>query len=165
VGLRTNFIWDKTMKKYLFLLMLMTNLGCIGFADAQVSIKDPWIRVPAPGQKVAGAYMQITSMKTVFLVSGRSTAAKSVEIHEMSIDNNVMKMRPIPRLELSAGKPVELRPGGYHIMLIDLARTLHKGDIVPITLTVEDPSGQRQTIDVKATVRDAASSGGHHGGM
>ncbi len=83
----------------------------------------------------------------------------------MSMDNNVMKMRPIPRLELPAGKSIELKPGGYHIMLIDLARTLHKGDMVPITLTVEDSGGQRQAIDVKAIVRDAASPGGHHEGM
>lgn len=111
-----------------------------------------WARPTAPGQSVAGAYFKITSTVPAYLVSASSPAAKSVEVHEMSMVDNVMKMRQVAKLELPAGKPVELKPGGYHLMLIDVARPLGKGASVPIKLTVEDKDGKRHTVEVKATV-------------
>jgi copper(I)-binding protein len=62
-------------------------------------------------------------------------------------------MRAIPKLDLPAGKPTELKPGGYHVMLMALDRTLAEGEIVPITLTFEDAAGKRQSVEVKAPVR------------
>jgi copper(I)-binding protein len=76
-----------------------------------------------------------------------------VEIHEMAMDGNVMKMRAIPGLELPAGKTVELKPGGYHVMLMDLKKELKAGDTVPLTLVVEGADKKRETIEVKATVK------------
>jgi copper(I)-binding protein len=151
------------LKSFIMALSSALALFCAASAHAQVTVSDPWVRAPAPGQKIAGVYMQITSGKTAFLISGSSPASKSVEIHEMALDNNVMKMRPVVRLELPAGKPVELKPGGYHMMLVDLVRPLDKGDTVPITLTVEGADGQRHTIDVKAGVRDFTAMGRQHG--
>ena len=125
---------------------------------ADVIVNDPWVRAPVAGQKTAGAYMRITSAKTVFLIGASSPAAKSVEIHKMSMDGGVMKMRPVTRLEWPAGKPVDLKPGGYHVMLIDLVRPLHKGDTVPITFSIEAGAGQREAVVVKAMVKDPAPS-------
>jgi len=112
-----------------------------------------------PGQNIAGAYLKITSASTVWLVGGSSPAAKAVELHQMSLENNVMKMRPLARLELPAGTPVELKPGGYHFMLIDIAHPLAKGERVPLKLMVEDKGGQRHTVDVSAEVGDAPATG------
>ncbi len=131
--------------------------------SAQVTVSNPWMRATPPGQNVGGAYLKITSATTAYLVGGSSPAAKAVELHEMTLENNIMKMRPLARLELPAGKPVELKPGGYHLMLIDLKRPLVKGDSVPLTLTVEEQGGRRQTVDVTAQVGDLVSMGGLHG--
>ncbi|MGL4505135.1 MAG: copper chaperone PCu(A)C, partial [Aeromonas sobria] len=88
----------------------------------------------------------------------RSPAAGVVEIHEMRMDNNVMRMRAVPSLALPAGRTVELKPGGYHMMLMDLKQQMKEGEVVPVTLVVES-GGKRETIEVKATVRAATASG------
>jgi copper(I)-binding protein len=120
---------------------------------AQTQLKDPWVRATVAQQKATGLFVQITSASGGRLVEARSPVAGVVEIHEMVIDGNVMKMRAIPGLDLPAGKPVELKPGGYHVMLMDLKRPLNEGDTVPVTLIVESRDGKRETIDVQAPVR------------
>jgi hypothetical protein len=120
---------------------------------AQVSVKDPWVRGTVAQQKASGAFMQITSAAGGRLVAASSPVAGVVEIHEMAMDGNVMKMRAIPGLVLPAGKPVELKPGGYHVMLMDLKQALQPGQTVPITLVVEGAGGQRETVQVAAPVR------------
>lgn len=129
---------------------------------AQVTVSGAWVRATAPGQKIAGAYLMIKSTTAAFLVGGSSPAAKTVELHEMSMENNIMKMRPVARLELPAGKPVELKPGGYHLMLIDVKRPLAAGESVPITLKVEDQQGRRQNVELKAQVGELVAGGPHH---
>jgi len=62
-------------------------------------------------------------------------------------------MKAVDRLPLPAGKPVDLKPGGYHVMLFDLKASLKEGDVVPLTLTIEDKAGRKSTVEVKATVR------------
>ena len=91
------------------------------------------------------------------LVGAASPAAGITEIHEMKMDGGVMSMRAIPRLELPAGKPVQLGPGGYHVMLINLKQPLKKGDSVPLTLQVEGKDKKVETIQIKAEVRDLTS--------
>lgn len=130
--------------------------------SAQVTVSAAWVRATAPGQTVAGAYMKIVSASTAFLVGASSPVAKTVELHQMSLENNVMKMRALPRLELPAGAAVELKPGSYHFMLTDVAHPLMKGERVLLKLTVEDPGGRRYTVDVKAAVGELASTGAHH---
>jgi copper(I)-binding protein len=71
----------------------------------------------------------------------------------MTMDGGMMKMRAIPQIALPAGKPVTLGPGGYHVMLMDLAQPLKEGETVPVTLTFADKDGRRTTQDVKAPVR------------
>ncbi len=132
-------------------------------ARAQTTVKDPWVRGAVAQQKATGAFFQITSASGGRLVAASSPAAGVVEIHEMSMDGDVMRMRALPALELPAGKPVDLKPGGYHVMLMDLKAPLKNGETVDITLTVEGRDGKRETVLVKAPVRPmTASSGGGH---
>jgi copper(I)-binding protein len=122
-------------------------------AVAQIAVSDAWVRGTVPGQHATGAFMRLTSLGDLVLVGATSPAAKIVEIHEMKMEGGVMKMGAVGRLPLPAGKIVELKPGGYHVMLMDLARPLTEGDSVPITLTFEDKSGKKQSVEVKAAVR------------
>jgi copper(I)-binding protein len=77
----------------------------------------------------------------------------------MAMEGNVMKMRAIPKLDLPAGQTVELKPGGYHVMLIDLKAPLKKGDMVPVKLKVQGKDGKPAEIEVKAEVRDMGAGG------
>ncbi|MEO8676472.1 MAG: copper chaperone PCu(A)C [Casimicrobiaceae bacterium] len=122
-------------------------------AAAQVAVSDAWVRGTVAGQMATGAFMRLTSPVDVTLVGAASPAAKVVEVHEMKHEGGMMKMNAVDRLPLPAGKPVELKPGGYHVMLMDLARPLKEGDVVPITLTFADKAGARQTVEVRAAVR------------
>ncbi|MCX2862195.1 copper chaperone PCu(A)C [Paucibacter sp. PLA-PC-4] len=133
-------------------------------AAAQVTIKDAWVRATVPQQKATGAFMQLSATKDSRLVAVSSSAVPVVEVHEMAMDNNVMKMRQIPALELPAGKSVELKPGGYHIMLMDLKQQVKVGDTLPLTLVFEDKAGKRETVEVKAEVRALGTAAAKHGG-
>ena len=128
-------------------------------AFADVTVKDAWVRGTVPGQKATGVFMQLTSSSDSSLVAVSSPVAKVAEIHTMSMDNGVMRMRPIAALPLPANATVDLKPGGYHLMLLDVA-ALKDGQTVPLTLTVADKAGKRTTQDVQAVVRPLAA-GGH----
>lgn len=130
----------------------LLSAGAVAAADLEVA--NPWVRGTVPAQKATGAFMQLSSKGGVSLVGVASPAAKVVEIHEMVMDNNVMKMRAVPQLEVEAGKVLELKPGSYHVMLIDLKKPLAKGEIVPITLRVEGKDKKVETVEIKAEVRD-----------
>ena len=128
------------------------------FACAQTTVKDPWVRGTVAQQKATGAFMQLTSAQGGKLVSAKSPVAGVVEIHEMAMEGSVMKMRAVPGLDLPAGKAVDLKPGGYHVMLMDLKQQLKEGESVPLTLVVEAKDGKRETLEVKAPVK-ALSAG------
>lgn len=125
-------------------------------AHADVTVKDAWIRGIAPGQHATGAFMQLASPADTTLVAVTSPIAKVGEIHTMTMDNGVMRMRALPSLPVPAGKAVELKPGGYHVMLLDLTGPLADGAQVPLTLTFSDASGKRSTQTVNAVVRPLA---------
>ena len=122
-------------------------------AAGQVSVSDAWVRGTVAGQMATGAFMKLTSSTDVTLVGAASPAAKIVEVHEMKQEGGMMKMNAVDRLPLPAGKSVELKPGGYHVMLMDLARPLKEGDVVPLTLTFVDKAGAKQAVEVRAAVR------------
>ena len=124
-----------------------------GNALAQVTVKDAWVRATVAQQKATGAFMQLQSAQDVRLVGALSPVAGVVEVHEMAMVGDVMTMRAIPSLPLPAGKTVELRPGGYHVMLMDLKAAVKDGETVPVTLIVEGRDGQRQNIEIQAPVR------------
>jgi periplasmic copper chaperone A len=143
-------------------LALFASAGVL----AQITVTEPWVRGTVGGMKATGAFMQIASKADTRLVSAASPAAKVVEIHEMAMVDNVMRMRAIAALPVPAGKPVELRPGGYHVMLIDLVKPLEAGATVPIALTFEGKDGKRETVEVKAEVRAlTAGAPKGHGSM
>ena len=121
-------------------------------AAAQVTVTDPWVRGTVAGQMATGAFMKLQSAKDARLLEAASPVAGVVEIHEMALENNIMRMRAVPSLALPAGRAVELKPGGYHVMLMDLKQQMKEGEVVPVTLVVET-AGRRETIEVKAPVR------------
>lgn len=139
------------MKKAFAIALTALTLGVT--AHAQVTVKDPWVRATVSQQKSTGAFMQLTSAQPARLVSVQSPIAGVVEVHEMAMTDNIMKMRAIPGLDLPAGKAVELRPGSYHVMLMDLKAPVKEGEIVPLTLVVEGKDGKKETLEVKAMAR------------
>ena len=142
-------------------LLGWVSLAAAAAAHAQVEARAAWVRGTVQGQTTAGAYMELTSGQRASLLGAESPAARSAELHEMKMEGNVMRMRTVPRLELPPGKTVELKPGGYHMMLVDLKRPLRKGDLVPIRLKVELSDKTVKTIQIMAEVRDLAAAGGH----
>jgi copper(I)-binding protein len=120
---------------------------------AQVTVADPWVRTTVPQQKTTAAYMTITSLKGGKLVEASSPVAASAEVHEMKMEGDLMKMRSVDALPLPVGQAVELKPNGYHMMLMGLKAPVKAGDVVPIKLVIEDAKGQRKTVDVKAVAR------------
>jgi hypothetical protein len=121
---------------------------------ADVSVTNAWVRGTVAGQTVTGAFMELKASEHATLLGVSSPVAGTVEVHEMSMDKGVMKMRAVPKLALPAGKAVTLKPGSYHIMLMDLKQPLKKGDSVPLTLKVEGKDKKVSTLDVKAEVRE-----------
>ncbi len=162
------------MNKPLLSLALAGLLAATG-AQAQTRVSDAWVRATVPQQKASGLFARITSPAGGTLVSARSPVAGVVEIHEMAMDGTVMRMRALPDgLNLPAGQAVDLKPGGYHIMLLDLKQQLKEGQQVPLTLVVKGKDGQSETVDVQAAVRalgaapaspakvDSGDHSGHH---
>ena len=122
-------------------------------AAAQITVKEPWVRATVAAQKATGAFMQISSASDAKLVEAKSPVAGVVEIHEMKMDNHVMKMRAVSGVALPAGKTVELKPGGYHVMMMDLKAQVKEGDTVPLTLVFEGKDKKRETVEVKAVAK------------
>ena len=131
----------------------IAGLTLAAAVEAQVVVKDAWVRATVPQQRATGAFMQLTAAKDTRLVGVSTPLTPKAEVHEMAMQDNVMRMRQITALDLPAGKPVALQPGGHHVMLLDLPAQVKAGDTVPLTLTFVDKSGARQTVEVKATAR------------
>lgn len=147
------------MKVRRWWLLLVLATMCSG-AFAQVEVHGAWARATVAGQTAGGAFMTLTSKEGARLVGATSPAAGVVEVHEMAMDGNVMKMRAIPALELPAGRAVELKPGGYHVMLLDLKRPLTVGEKIPLELRFELTNRRQVTQSVTVEVRTAPPSGG-----
>ena len=128
---------------------------------AHVGVTDAWARATVPGQKASGAYMQIRSDADARLLGVSSPSVPRVEIHEMKMDGDVMRMREVKSVELPKGKTVALEPGGFHLMLLNLKKPVAAGDVIPLTLVVES-GGKKQTIEVKAEARAMAGGGMHN---
>ena len=143
--------------KNLFIAIALASTALA--ASAQTIVKDPWVRGTVAAQKATGMFAQITSTAGGKLLSASSPAAGVVEIHEMVMEGDMMKMRAIPGLDLPAGKAVDLKPGGYHVMLLDLKQELKVGDTVAVTLVIEGKDGKRESVELKAPVRALAAAG------
>jgi copper(I)-binding protein len=133
-------------------------LGCslIGLAwqvSAQTQVQDAWVRATVAGQPSTGAFMTLQVDSDSKLLSVQSPAAKTVEIHQSTMKDDVMSMRQVESVALPAGKPVSFDPHGYHIMLIDLTAQVQEGSKVPLTLIVENAKGEKEAIEVQADAR------------
>lgn len=153
--------------KHLFIASSFA-IAATAWAQTPVQVQDAWARATVGAQSSTGAFMKLTAPQATRLVEVRSPAAGIVEVHEMKLEGDVMRMRAIAALPLPAGQTVELKPGGYHVMMMDLKAPVKAGDAVPLTLVFEGADGQRQTQDVKATARamapmPAAPAGAGHG--
>jgi copper(I)-binding protein len=140
------------MMKFHHPIILAATLFVAPAVHAEVSIKDPWIRATVSEQKITGAFMQITSQVDAKLIDARTPLAGRTEIHEMAMAGDTMKMRQIPNLPLPAGVTVELKPGGFHVMLYELTTQAKEGDTVPLTLIFEI-GGKQETMEINAEVR------------
>ena len=127
-------------------------LFCAALANAQVQVENAWARATVQGQKATGAFMKITAKDGLRLVGAQSPAAGVTEVHEMKMEGDVMRMRAVPGLDLPAGKTVELKPGGYHVMLLDLKAPLMKDSKVPLTLVFKDAKGVESKLELSVPV-------------
>lgn len=138
-------------------------LACASLTAAAqgVTVRDAWARATVSAQKTGSAYMEIVAERDAAVVAADAAVAEKTELHTMSMDGGVMRMRPVQKIDLPAGKPVKLAPGGLHVMLIGLKQPLKAGDRIPVTLTVEGEGGKRSTLKVDAEVRTADGAKGH----
>jgi copper(I)-binding protein len=156
--------------KSLILAAFATVCAANAFAQ-NVTVSDAWARATVQGQKATGAFMKITAKDNAKLIAVSSPVAGVVEIHEMKMDKDVMRMSALPNgLELPAGKAVELKPGGYHVMLMDLKAPLAKDTTVPVTLTIQDAKGVKSKLELniqvgmQAPMMQHQKQGEHHHG-
>ncbi|NBQ84720.1 MAG: copper chaperone PCu(A)C [Methylophilaceae bacterium] len=142
------------MNKFLLALIFsLTLLSSCGKPSPSVQISDNWVRTTEDGQDVGAAYMTLTSNTDTTLTSVESSVSDSIEIHSMTMDNGVMKMRMLDELALKAGKPTELAPGGYHLMLFDLKKALKAGEEVSFTLHFKDAQGKETVVNVNSPIK------------
>lgn len=145
------------MKRLSVIVALLSLAAAAAFAADSVKVYDVWARDTVPGAMVSAAYMRISSDAPVKLVKAESPLAGVTEIHKMEMKDGIMKMRAVDAVEVLPGKVVDLKSGGYHIMLMMLKGQIKAGGKVPLTLTFED-AGKTQTVikvEAKAQARDA----------
>lgn len=149
------------MKKLLAAFLLST-VTCA--AQAQVDVTSAWARPTVPGQSATGAFMTLTSKDGARLLGAASAVAGVVEIHEMAMEGNVMRMRAIHEIDLPAGRAVQFKPGGYHVMLMDLKRPLAAGEKVRVELRLEtrDKRLVTQPVDVEVRAQPPGANDAAH---
>jgi periplasmic copper chaperone A len=144
-----------------FIAVYAVLMPTIGFFSSQimaqtasdVKIEGAWLRTAVEGQKGTGGFMKLTAPANMKLTGVASPVAGIGEVHEMKMEGSVMKMAEVKSgLELPAGKTVELKPGGYHIMLLDLKQGLKVDSQVPVTLTFTNAKGEQSKVEMKMPV-------------
>ena len=148
------------MKKTTFalLLSLCTALPALAADPAgDLTASSPWARATPQGAKNGAAYLSLrnTGSQDDALLAARGDVAERIELHTHINDNGVMRMRPVPAIEVKAKGEAVLKPGGLHVMLIDLKAPMKEGDSVPLTLSFDD--GSSKTFDAKVVRPTAAA--------
>ena len=143
---------------WLLACLLASSMAC-----AQVKVEDAWARATVQGQKATGAFMKLTAPQATRLVAVSTPVAGVAEVHEMKMEGSVMQMRALPALELPANQTVELKPGSYHLMLMDLKAPLMKDSSVALTLTFKDAKGveSKQQLSLPVTTGMPQGHGDH----
>jgi periplasmic copper chaperone A len=135
-------------------------LSLVAAANELVTVSNGWVRGTVAGQKGSGAFMKITAKEGTRLTGVSSPVAGVAEVHEMKMEGDVMKMRAVPVLDIPAGGTVELKPGGYHLMLMDLKQALPVGSTVPVMLMFKDGKGAESRVEVNLPVATTAPAAG-----
>ncbi len=127
--------------------LAISTSACAG----DIAVVDPYVRLVPQGTPTTAAFMTVknTGNTDRKLLKVDSPVAKSVELHNHINDNGVMKMRPVKEIDVKAKGQAELKPGGYHVMLIDLKQVLKDGDKVPLTLSFDDGSTEKAEAVVR----------------
>jgi copper(I)-binding protein len=142
--------------------LLTACMGSAAWAQT-VTVGNPWARATVQGQTAAGVFMTLTSSAAARLVSASSPVAAFGQVHEMRMDGDVMKMHAMKDgLDIAAGKPVELKPGSYHVMLMDLKAPLVKGTTIPVTLLFVDAKGAESKTELTVPVQSMAQMHSMH---
>jgi copper(I)-binding protein len=148
-----NLMRNSMMKNFL-LILAMLFASQIAYADANISIQNAWVRASTPGKKIGAAYMTIKSSGNVEMVYAETTRAGSVEMHSMTMNNGVMKMRMLESLPVKANQPVSLAPGGLHLMLFDLNAPLKAGEKITFRLCFKNSAGKILEQTITAPVKE-----------
>lgn len=143
-------------------ITLATLLFAVQVQAGEVTVTDAWSRATAPGQEVGMVGLVITSKKDASIIAVTSPASETAELHTMTMDNGVMKMRQLESLPLTARTPVTLGPGGNHLMLIGLKHPLKADDTVALTLTVQFADKSTEKVNLKAQVKVLTARQNHH---
>jgi copper(I)-binding protein len=130
-----------------------------GLAWGQVKVEGAWVRPTVPGQQAGGGFMTLTSAGGDRLLGGSTPVAERFELHTMSMNGDVMVMRQVEGIDLPAGRKVELKPGGLHVMFVGLRQALAAGTTVPLTLRFQK-AGELK-VDVQVTARPPAGADAH----
>lgn len=138
----------------------MTAAAAGATAEALPSVDGAWVRSTVAGQLGTGAFMKLTAPEAMQLIGVSSPVAGTAEVHEMKMEGDVMKMRPVKSLDLPAAQTVELKPGGYHVMLLDLKQPLQPGTTVAVTLKLRSAKGQERQLELKLPVAARAPGAG-----
>ena len=148
------------MRWFAALLLLPLLVQAHNHEKGDIQIRHPWSRATAPGAKVAAGYMELRNSGTQpdRLLSAETPVAKRVEMHVTRRDGEVMKMRQVQSFEVPARERYEMRPGGSHLMLVDIARPLKKGERFPLKLRFE----RAGEIEVQVEVQDLGARHAHH---
>lgn len=128
-------------------------------AQAQVDVTDAWARATGKGQKATGVFMNLTAKKATRLVGIKTDLTPIAEVHEMKMEQDVMKMQTIKALDLPAGQTVSLKPGSFHVMLMDLKAPVEEDSHVIVTLLFEDAAGVKTQQEVHAVAKKAPMGG------
>lgn len=146
-------------------LVLAALLSSAAWAQTAVKVEGGWARATVQGQQATGAFMKLTAPQATRLVAVSTPVAGVAEVHEMKMDGNVMKMRAIAGLDLPANQAVELKPGSFHLMLMDLKAPLMKDSSVALTLTFKDAKGveTKQQVSVPVSTGMPQAAGHQHG--
>lgn len=123
---------------------------------AAVKVEGAWARATVQGQMGTGAFMSLTAKEGTTLIGVSSPVAGVAAVHEMKMEGDIMKMRAMPVLDLPAGKKVDLKPGGFHVMLMDLKAPLVKDSTVPVTLLFKNAQGVQSKLELKLPVSTVA---------
>lgn len=146
-----------------FLTAFLALSACGSSRSGTVAVHDPWARETTAGLAVSAGYGRIENGTgdALRLIGAETPAAGRIEIHNATTEGGVMRMRPLADgLEIPAGESVELRPGGYHMMLLDLRQPLRRGETVPVTLRFDHCPPVRADFTIRSTA-EAAHGGGH----